>query len=216
MNSDAEASIDASMPPPTSRPEQAEGDASASSRPAGPVENKRGTWQWVRLHSIFRRANARRITSNVIPAMNDPADRPYCIWYPGLATEDTYRELARRFPAMRYQVGRACAVGGYLSLFLELDLLPDVSIAEEAREAATRSRASSKRSSSIFEHIISQPVRYAVINDYKRIVDLDRPSASAFLNGDAAVRPPLKEGPVELEDSDNHWIWPEYFDITEE
>jgi hypothetical protein len=107
-------------------------------------------------------------------------------------------------------------VGGYLSLFLELDLLPDVSIAEEAREATTGSGAGSEGSSAIFEHIMSQPVRYAVMNDYKRTVDLDRPCAGALLNGDTAVRPPLKEGPVELEDGDNHWIWPEYFDITEE
>jgi hypothetical protein len=56
-------------------------------------------------------------------------------------------------------------VGGYLSLFLELDLLPDVSIAEEAREAATGSGAGSEGSSAIFEHIMSQPVRYAVMND---------------------------------------------------
>ena len=161
-----------------------------------------------------RRANARLITSNVIPAMDNPKERPYCIWYPGLATEDTYRELARRYPAMRYQVGRACVVGGYLSLFLELDLLPDASIAEEAREAATG--AGSEGSSAIFEHIVSQPVMYAVMNDYERTVDLDHPCAGSFLNGDTAVRPPLKEGPVELEDGDSHWIWPEYFDITEE
>jgi hypothetical protein len=33
---------------------------------------------------------------------------------------------------MRYQVGRACAAAGYFDLYKELDLLPDVSIAEEA------------------------------------------------------------------------------------
>ena len=64
MNSDAEASItaagavadrlDPSMPPPTSTPEQAEGDvgsvsgdsesASASSRPANPMEKKFDKW----------------------------------------------------------------------------------------------------------------------------------------------------------------------------
>jgi hypothetical protein len=32
------------------------------------------------------------------------------------------------------QVGRACAVAGYADLYGELGLLPDVSIADEARE----------------------------------------------------------------------------------
>lgn len=209
-----------SMAPSTSRSEQAEGglasvpgdseSVSASPRPATPVESES---ERLRLRSI-RRANARLITSNVMPAMDNPEERPYCIWYPGLATEDTYRELARRYPAMRYQVGRACAVGGYLSLFLELNLLPEVSIAEEAREVAAG--AGLQGSTAIFEHIMRQPVRYAVMDDYKRTVDLDNPRAGAHLNGDTAVRPPLQEGPTELEDGDNHWVWPEYFDITEE
>jgi hypothetical protein len=65
---------------------------------------------------------------------------------------------------------------------------------------------------------VSQPVRYAVLNDYKRRVGLDNPRAGAFLNGDTCVRPPLKERPArpEEEDGDKHWIWPEYFDITEQ
>jgi hypothetical protein len=139
--------------------------------------------------------------------MDNPEEMPYCIWYPGLATEDTYRELARRYPTVRYQVGRACAVGGYSSLFLELDLLPDATIAEEAREAGNAG------SVSIFEHIMSRPARYAVMNDYDRTVDLDNPRAGVSLNGDTAVRPSVDQGP---EDSENHLIWPKYFDITEE
>ncbi|KAK1855664.1 hypothetical protein CCHR01_01678 [Colletotrichum chrysophilum] len=35
---------------------------------------------------------------------------------------------------MRYQVGRACAVADYNKLYDELQLLPDVSIAEEAED----------------------------------------------------------------------------------
>ena len=44
-------------------------------------------------------------------------DQPFCIWNPDIAHENTYRELARRHPAMRYQVGRACAAAGYASLY---------------------------------------------------------------------------------------------------
>lgn len=101
--------------------------------------------------------------------MDSPDEMPYCVWYPGLATEDTYRALARRYPTLRYQVGRACAVGGYLALYLELDLLPDVSIAEEARESGNDG------STAILKHIMSQPSRYAVMDDYERTVNLTSP-----------------------------------------
>ncbi len=139
--------------------------------------------------------------------MNGPDEMPYCVWYPGLATEDTYRDLACRYPSLRYQVGRACAVGGYLALYLELDLLPDVSVAEEAREAGNDG------STAIFEHIMNQPIRYAVMNDYDRTVNLSNPRAGACLNGDTAISPPpdKRDG-----DGDDHWIWPKYFDITEQ
>lgn len=139
--------------------------------------------------------------------MESPEEMPYCIWYPGLATENAYRDLARRYPELRYQVGRACAVGGYLTLYLELDLLPDVCIAEEAREAGNDG------STAIFEHIMKQPCRYAVMNDYERTVNLTDPRAGACLNGDTAISPPpdKRDG-----DGDDHWIWPNYFDITEQ
>ena len=69
---------------------------------------------------------------------------------------------------MKYQVGRACAVAGYLDLYYELELLPEVHIAEEARDNGQ---------SAIFD---------AAMNHYTRTVDLDRP-AVASLNGDTAV-----------------------------
>lgn len=56
---------------------------------------------------------------------------------------------------MRYQVGRACVVAGYSSLYFELDLLPDVSIAEEA--AASQAQGSLD----IFNHIMAQRSRLA-------------------------------------------------------
>lgn len=70
----------------------------------------------------------------------DDADRtrkPYCIWYPAFASEETYCQVAKRFPSMRYQVGRVWSPAGLVSLCTELELLPDGSIAEEAREGWT-------------------------------------------------------------------------------
>ncbi|KAF6827577.1 hypothetical protein CMUS01_08945 [Colletotrichum musicola] len=134
-------------------------------------------------NDIFVRArNARLIMSNSIPDMADDNHKPYCIWYPDLASEDTYRELARLYPDMRYHVGRACAAAGYTSLYKELDILPEVSIAEEARD-------NKQSGAPIFEHIVGQPVRYRVLNDYLRTADLKNPEAGVHLNGDTAVTP---------------------------
>ncbi|KAJ5256983.1 hypothetical protein N7478_013087 [Penicillium angulare] len=88
--------------------------------------------------AFCRARNAMLIMSNMIPNLENPSHQPYCIWYPGFAREDTYREIARRYPSMRYQVGRSCAAAGYTTLYKELDLLPDVSIAEESPRERTR------------------------------------------------------------------------------
>lgn len=72
--------------------------------------------------------------SDKIPEVSNPDEFPYCIWYPETAKEETYRALASRYPQMRYLVGPACAVAGYVDLYKELDLLPEAHIAEEARE----------------------------------------------------------------------------------
>ncbi|KAJ4291547.1 hypothetical protein N0V88_006144 [Collariella sp. IMI 366227] len=60
---------------------------------------------------------------------------------------------------------------------------------------------------------MSQPTQYAVMDDYRRTVNLDNPRAGACLNGDTAISPPpdKRNG-----DGDEHWVWPSYFDITEE
>jgi hypothetical protein len=132
------------------------------------------------LPEFTRALNARMIMSNVIPDMDDaPEDEiPYCIWHPDVASQSTYRRLVQRFPQMAYQVARACAVAGYTDLYLELDVLPDVHVAEEARECG---------STAIFSHIMAAPIRYTVMNDYTRTVD--RSSAKpADLNGDTSVR----------------------------
>lgn len=142
---------------------------------------------------LVRRQNVLPIIKhNTIPRMDHKDQMPYCIWYPGFATEDTYRALARQNPVLRYNVGRACAVGGCLDLYLELDLLPDVTIAEEAREAGKINN--SEGSTAIFNHIMSQPVRYRVMNDYDRTINIEDPEPGAYLNGDTALRRRLAEG----------------------
>lgn len=129
----------------------------------------------------FARAlDARAIMSNSIPDMPHD-DVPYCIWHPDTATEDTYRALVARYPGMAYHVARACAVAGYTGLYSELDVLPDVSVAEEARACGSKE---------IFESIMRQPVKYRIMDDYTRSVNLKDPRPSG-LNGDTAVRPTL-------------------------
>ncbi|KAJ2978406.1 hypothetical protein NQ176_g3832 [Zarea fungicola] len=143
---------------------------------------------------FVRARNARLIMSNQIPTSeelgvigetvhDDPETTgvPYCIWHPEFATEDTYRDLALRYPVMRYQVGRACAAAGLDQLYDKLGLLPDVSIAEEARESKT---PGGRR---IYEKVMSAPVRYAIMNDYTRSINAVNPKSPAFLNGDTNV-----------------------------
>lgn len=134
----------------------------------------------------FSRArNARLIMSDIIPDMDDPATQPYCIWYPDLASPETYREVSRRYPSMRYHVGRACAAASYTDLYKELDLLPDVSIAEEAREV--------DKEADIYKIIMSAHQRYAVMDDFTRSVNLENPQTPAFLNGNMKPRWALEQ-----------------------
>lgn len=131
---------------------------------------------------LARARNARLIMSNQVPDQMAEEERPYCIWHPHLALEDTYRQLARQYPEMRYQAGRACAAAGYHDLYLELDLLPDVSVAEEAREGGTDGGRL------IYQHIMSYPCRYSVMDDRCRSIELEKPRYPVFLNGDTEVR----------------------------
>ncbi|KAF9737503.1 hypothetical protein PMIN06_003707 [Paraphaeosphaeria minitans] len=167
---------------------------------------------------IFARArNAGLIQDNQIPDIELLRNRlwqPYCIWYPRLATEDTYRKLVAISPDMRYQVGRACAVGGFSDLYNELDLLPDPSIAEEARE--NRQGPAAEGAQRIYEQIMDAPTRYGVLNDYTRTVELDSPQPGAYLNADTAVFSTLKQ---RFRASRQCSVWPiegKLFDITED
>ncbi|KAK2599205.1 hypothetical protein N8I77_010977 [Diaporthe amygdali] len=147
--------------------------------------------------------------SDVIPDMENENVQPYCIWYPDLATEDTYRSLASRYPSMRYQAGRACAVAGYATLYEELRLLPDVSICEEAREAQNAG------SEAIYEAIMGQSARYAVMNDYERSVDEVGAKPGAYLNGDTATHSCLSVTQAVEGFRTGRWV-DHYFNLTED
>ncbi|KAL4723613.1 hypothetical protein ACLX1H_009253 [Fusarium chlamydosporum] len=126
------------------------------------------------LHQSLERAfNARDIMSNRIPKMEKPEDIP------------------------------ACAVGGYTELYKELDLLPDVAMAEEARDNLPQSK-------DIYDLLMDEPSLYRVMDDYN-ICLLDKPQPGAFLNGDTCVRSTLdKREPI------HHELFPPPFDITED
>ncbi|GAE00241.1 hypothetical protein AOR_1_482114 [Paecilomyces variotii No. 5] len=112
----------------------------------------------------FTRAlNARDIMSGVIPTIATPDEVPYCIWYP-VVPKETLRALVQRYPDMLYHVARACAVAGYVDLYKELDPLPEVHIAEEAGYASMQNN--SNGSQQIYQHILSQPVKFEIMNDY--------------------------------------------------
>lgn len=170
---------------------------------------------------IFARArNAGLIMNDRVPddaMMRNKSWHPYCIWYPRVAKEATYRQLAMTFPDMRYQVGRACAVAGYSQLYKELDLLPDPCIAEEARENKSSVGSVAEGARQIYEQIMSAPIRFGVMNDYERTVQLQLPAAGVFLNADTAVlatlTPRKKFGKYFRPVEDSAW---RYFDITED
>lgn len=159
----------------------------------------------LRIPEIIRARNARNIMSDVIPdEMENPDVQPYCIWHPDIAKEETYRQLVRRYPTMRYQVGRACAAAGYADLYHELGLLPDVSIAEEARESDT---AGGRQ---IFNTIMASPIKYAILDDFERRVLTEvTPTKPAFLNGDTAVRWMLESRMPLTERQETHVIEPD-------
>ncbi|KAF4224827.1 hypothetical protein CNMCM6457_008888 [Aspergillus fumigatiaffinis] len=155
------------------------------------------------LPKFTRALNARDIMSDKIPEMSDPDEFPYCIWYPETAKEETYRALATRYPQMKYLVGRACAVAGYVNLFKELDLLPEAHIAEEARE---------NKQWEIYEAIMAADRRYNAMHDYTRTV-FPTP-VPGYLNADTAVRSYLdiKTKFAKPPDTDGEWS---IFDIVD-
>ncbi|RBQ72279.1 hypothetical protein FVER14953_07590 [Fusarium verticillioides] len=156
-------------------------------------------------HSIERAFNARDIMSGRVPVMEKPEDIPYCFWYPDVPGQGILRQLLKDHPTvlMRYQVGRACAVGGYVELYKELDVLPDISIAEEARDNLPVSK-------DIYELVMNAPLLYRVMDDYNLCL-FDKPQGGACLNGDTCARSSLsKRQPLHCE------FFPPPFDIAED
>ncbi|KAJ5564848.1 hypothetical protein N7513_001090 [Penicillium frequentans] len=179
------------------------------------------------LHGIpeFTRAlNARDIMSGIIPTISRPEETPYCIWYPEVPTEDTLRALVQRYPDMLYHAARVCAVAGYVDLYKELDPLPEVHIAEEAGYASMQKN--SNGSQQIYQHILSQPVKFEIMNDYTRTVNFAGRRV-AVLNGDTAVYSSLTarrkyyspQGSTSIryrKPWDTYCSYPHYFNITED
>ena len=170
----------------------------------------------------FTRAlNARDIMSGIIPTML-PEEVPYCFWYPDIPKEETLRALLQQYPDLLYQVARACAVAGYLDLYKELDVLPEVHVAEEAGYAAIQ--RNSKGSQEIYNLIISQPIKFKIMDDYTCTVKTVGRQV-AFLNGDTAVYSSLTvrskySSPRDLKKEAMPWTIyctePPYFNITED
>ncbi|KLO90242.1 Uncharacterized protein LW93_5699 [Fusarium fujikuroi] len=155
--------------------------------------------------SLERAFNARDIMSNRLPEMEKPEHIPYCFWHPDVPTQETLRQLLKVHPTMfmRYKIGRACAAGGYAELYKDLDLLPDVAIAEEARDNLPASQG-------IYDLVMGAKSLYRVMDDYNLCL-FDEAEAGVFLNGDTCVRSTLDKGqPV------HHEIFPPSFDITED
>lgn len=75
-------------------------------------------------------------------------------------------------------------MAGYFDLYLELQVLSDVHVAAEARDASLARK--NKGSEAIFEHIISNHVKFEIMNEYDRSVNNKNPRP-ASLNGDTAV-----------------------------
>lgn len=170
------------------------------------AENSNGCPEYARAR------NARLLMSNIIPELSpdSPELVPYCIWFPDAPNKETCRQVAQKYPFLRYHVGRACAVAGYTDVFRELDLLPDTTIAHEALD-------NGEKSLDIYKHIVSQPLRYAVMDDHTLSIRLDNPQAGSYMNGEACVASTMRVT-QSLEDFENDYpkTTREYFDITED
>ncbi|KAJ5096652.1 hypothetical protein N7456_007373 [Penicillium angulare] len=172
----------------------------------------------------FTRAlNARDIMSGIIPNISQPEEIPYCIWYPDIPKEETLRALVQRYPDMLYHAARVCGIAGYVELYNELDPLPEVHVAEEAGYASMQKDNGGSRQ--IYQHILSQPLKFEIMNDYTCTVNISGRRV-ASLNQDTAVFSSLTyrskyHGPRELRQKARPWdIYgerlPFYFNITED
>lgn len=93
-------------------------------------------------------------------------------------------------------------------LVQELDLLPDIAITEEARDIVVRD-PENRGSHAIFDHIVAQPVRWQVMNDYTRHVELKNPPVARHgRNGDTAMvsTPAVRRDFTVLREQDNDLV----------
>lgn len=156
----------------------------------------------------FTRAlNARKIMDDKIPKMKEDWEFPYCFWYPTLPNTRTLKKLARRYPQLKYNVGRACAVKGIWPQTIGLALVPEVSIAEEARDNGYMG---------LYHEIMSHPIQYAVLDDYTRTANID--GKPAKLSGNTAVRSSLdvKQAHRNPNERNDFGFDKPYFDICED
>lgn len=82
-----------------------------------------------REYSIPQAVSSRMIMDDDLSFVHEDI---YCIWYPKLASEETYRQLYRMNKSFAYQIARACAVGNYVELIKELNIKPEMSVLFEA------------------------------------------------------------------------------------
>ncbi|KAJ5113556.1 hypothetical protein N7456_002090 [Penicillium angulare] len=173
----------------------------------------------------FTRAlNARDIMSGIIPTISSPEEIPYCIWHPDIPDTKTLRALVKHYPEMLYHAARACAVAGYIELYKELNPLPEVHIAEEASFAFAEKRNNHEGAQKIYELIMSQQIKFEIMNDYNRSVDIGNPRISC-LNGDTATYSSLQGGREHVDLVSighlmgaryNPFKYPKHFNITED
>lgn len=154
--------------------------------------------------------------SGIIPTISQPEETPYCIWYPEVLEEDTLRALAQRYPDKLYEAARACAVAGYIDLYKELDPLLEVHVAEET--GYTSMQKSSNSSEQIYHHLLSQPVKFEIMNNYTRTVNIARRQV-ASLTGDTVAYSSLTArskyyGPGEIESKHKPWVYLAKIPIT--
>ncbi|KAJ3260350.1 hypothetical protein HK103_000985, partial [Boothiomyces macroporosus] len=81
----------------------------------------------------------------------------YCIWFPDIPSEETCRKLFKSNPEMNYLIARVCAIGNYIDLYKELNVLPEVSVMSEAVVS---------NSKDMVEYMKKTDKYYIILNDY--------------------------------------------------
>lgn len=77
--------------------------------------------------------SAKMIMSNDLSYIHEDI---YCIWYPTLALEDTYKSLYTYKPHLRQQIAHACCVAHYNDLYKQINHIPEINILKEAYDVA--------------------------------------------------------------------------------